>query len=571
MENMNVSITASLLILYEDGKIDKLKMRDAKGDIHEEISLPILDYMLSSYSSLDRYLEKAFENHWIPSKQVTLKIVDQENREYPLPFETAYNDIIYKCAESAIYKGQGKYIENGNANQTVSNMEFQDFFQDFISNVLDDGGFHLIEKGYFSSFPVFSLILKEYYTLMQKEDDMYAMARANKLEKNFPSIRIPRSIDDYLRNYDVFRTSISFLETCKVKKQEKGTEKELDFIFESFPEETAFDYAGKRSLCYIIGNNCEPLILKTMPAEELDHFIIDHYANSKEIKREYRNQIENYILEHKDYVTDIRNQLHNSKYSGQLSILAYDKEGKFVRTPESMYLRYPIIYSSAFKSIRSLYCNIDKFRKEAMRLHQNMQNGELKLAVEKTRRQYEKVEEKFCQTIEQLEKENKATKEQLEETVSQIKKIVEDMKELEQMDYQNSLADNNYRRIFSKQASNTVRFVEGTIPKPEYKKILDSWFVTISSRSCTNFDEIRIILRELRKKMDIKSYESPDMSFKTDYKKEEMNSNSSFVEESHELAPEKEESFLSLDEIKEMYGEIPNDDTLRKENIHVHK
>lgn len=579
-------IKASLVVEYADGKSEKLKMKDAKGNVYEEISLATLDYMLSSYSSLERYLELALEANYISSKEATLKIFGNDGNMYPLPFETNYNGIIYKCSESACYKGNGMYIEKGDDVQTVSNMEFQDFFQDFISNILNDVGYQLLNEGYFSNFPNFDVLLKHYYVLSQKEDDMYVAFQTNRMEKDFSSIRNPRTIDDYLRNYNIFRRAVSFNLLCiekrneKIRPKEEVIKKEDDKEFSTekilkpfYEKREASYYARKRSLCYIVGNNCEPLILKTMDADDLDHFIVENYHDPKAIRKEYREQIEAYVYKHKEYVAAIRNQINNHRYSGQLSILAHDSEGRFIRTGEGIYLRYPIIYSNAFSSVKSLYCNIDRFRKEAVKLRKKLDGVETKLAVQTTIAKHERVEESFRKVLEELEQEQKVTKEQLESTISEIKKIVEDMKELEEFDYNRSLENSNYKRFFSKQVSNTVRFVEGTIPQPSYKKILDSWLVSISNSSLTDYDQVRIILRELRRKINIREYEFPIIDKPDSYKVDRIDSAHIIepVSPNDEDIVEKEEAFLSEDELIQMYGEIPSDEILRKENIRVYR
>ncbi len=574
------SVMASLVIEYKDGQKGKLKMMDSKGIIHEEISLAVLDYMLSSHSSLERYLEVARASNWIQSTDVTLKIVDTTGEEYPLPFSTKYNEIIYKCSESAVYKGKGKYIEKSDDIQAVSNMEFQDFFQDFTSNILDDEGNILLKQGYFASFSEFETLLKEYCALREKEDDMYAASQANRLEKDIFSNRTPRTIDDYLRIYPIFRKSISFIEKCVEKRNTKKEERvkktkgkkimQAQMKNPNLKREASY-YANKRSLCYLIGNNCEPLILKTMTPFELDHYIMDNYKEPREIRREYRSRIEEYILSHKEYVKEIRSRIQNPNYSGQLTILEHDQDGYFRRLGDNTYLRYPIIYSSTFKSVRNLYCNIDKFRHEAFEMRKNLKALENKIAYEKTKHEYGEIEANFQRVIANLEGEKGLTKEKLENAMTEIKTIMSDMQELEQLDYQESVSNIKHKRVFSKHESNLVRYAKGPIPKPEYKKVLDEWARSLK-QSSTDYDNVRFILRHLRKKEE-KNYEFPVLDQPDVYRLDQMNKSHILpVSSEEESVVEKEESFLSLEELEQMYGDnIPDDETLRKGNIHVHK
>ena len=129
-------ILASLIVYDETGKETKMQIRNQSGTIKDTIDLAMLDYLLASYSSLENYLEAAVRNGWISSKNVTLKIVGTDGTIYPLPFETVYNDIIFKASECAMARGNALYIENGTGNRMVDSSEFSVFFKDFLDSVL---------------------------------------------------------------------------------------------------------------------------------------------------------------------------------------------------------------------------------------------------------------------------------------------------------------------------------------------------------------------------------------------------------------------------------------------------
>ena len=318
-------ILASLIVYDENGKETKMQIRNQSGTISDMIDLAMLDYLLASYDSLERYLEVAVSNAWLSSKKVTLKIVGADGTIYPLPFETVYNNIIFKASECAMARGNSLYIENGNGNRMVDSSEFSVFFKDFLDSLLSEEGFELIQNDYFKDYPAFHSLIKKYYDLSQKEDDMFAQTEANRLEKSsfagqeIANPKSPTTINDFLRYYPIFRRAISFNIKClqnrnrriidENKKKEKLQKKEDKF------------YKQKRSLCYLIGNNCAPLILKTMSAYELDEYIRNHYTSPKEIREENKELIESYIASHGDYIEKIRSLVSDTNYNGQLTIL----------------------------------------------------------------------------------------------------------------------------------------------------------------------------------------------------------------------------------------------------------
>ncbi len=554
------STKVSLLVIYENGDEAKLKIKDVNGQICDTIDLAVLDYMLASYGSMERYLEEAFKNQWIGSKNVVLRIIGQDGVIYPLPFTTKYNDIIFKASEAAIARGNKIYIEKGEENRTVSSSEFHEFFNLFLMNALSDEGWNLIQNDYFKKYPAFSALLEEYHDLSSKEDNIYTQARANQLEKYFSlgndisSPRNPKTIDDFLRNYSIFRRAVSFNIKCLSDKNimmrhEMENRKETQ-------KQEGNQNGCIRSLCYIIGNNCAPLVLKTMEAVELDDYIMDHYEDAGQIRKENKEMIESYILSHKDYVAQIRKLIHDANYSGQLTILEHSPNGSFRRISNGKYLRLPLLFTKTFKNIRNLYCNVDKFRSQARKKRKELQQLDERISAEKAKYAYQQLEENLKKALEELQEEKKVTQKELDQVLSNIKRIVEDMKNLVQQDDIASKKP-NYHRLFSEHIAREVRFAKATRIGSNYKRTLDEWAAAIEN-SPYRYDNLRSILRYLRKKEPIFS---------------STNKKVSKIEESPvEGTIKEEESFLTLEELNAMYnGELPSQKELERKNIHVQK
>ena len=503
---MKEIIKASLVIVDENGNSQKLKMRNSKGVLCEEIALPILDYMLSSYNNLERYFEEALKNKWITSSNVEVKIISEDGIEYDLPFGK-HVETIFRCSESAAFRGGIRYIEKGNGPQMVSYKEFEEFFNEFLFNVLSEEGINLVKKDYFEKYKEFSNTLKKYQQLNEKEDDMYANSRSNSLEKGFSSCRNPKTIEDYLRDYSIFRDSLAFIRECeKERKKEKKVTKKIkgakivDKKKTLDQKKPAQYYANKRSLCYIIGNNSVPLILMTTTSNELDDYIIENFKDAKEIKRKYKEQIETYILENREYVTKIREQINNNKYSGQLAILEHNDKGVFRRLSNGQYLRFPVIYTSTFKGVRKLYCNIERLKKQFDDLNKSIRRKENEILVEEARLNYLNLQDKLVEVVGKLEAQKQITVDEKQKTLEEIQKIITDMQELEKHDYENFGGDNSLMpRIFSKHVSNEIRFVSATSIPKSYKIALDEWAKSLIE-SDYKYDHIRFILRHLRKK-----------------------------------------------------------------------
>lgn len=511
----NLLPMVSLVIIDEAGNEQKLKMKSTKGEIIDAVALPILDYMLSSYRDLDRYLEAALQNHWFNSSNVTVKIVGTDDKEYALPFENKNTELIFRCSESASYRGKNCYIEKGDAPKQVSNQEFEGFFNEFISNVLDDVGYELISQGFFEKWDGFTTLLNEYHSLNEKEDDMYASSRANALEKSFYFSKTPATIEDYLRHYAIFREALFFNQQCQIlrnerRKIEEEKRKEQKIQGKKIAPKTkekvklvekheASYFAEKRSLCYIIGNNCEPLILETLLPDELDDFITEHFNNAKEVRREYQEKIKAYILKHKAYVQEIRELIQNEQYSGQVAILAHQEDGGFIRLSDGTYLRYPVVYSKTFKQVKDLYCNIDRFRKQYTEISKKDRILTDRIGVKRAEKNCSPLVDKLTEVIEQLEEDKRITKEELTTVLGKINTIISDMQDLEEADYKRSADNLKYGRIFSPHISKSVRFVSATAIKPSYKMHLDEWARQLQD-SPYRYDEIRFIMRHLRKK-----------------------------------------------------------------------
>lgn len=583
MEVLKKVPVVNLVIEHADGTKENIKFRNQSGDLQDEIELSILDYMISSYRDLEHYLEKALSSHWFDSKDSTVKIVGKDGREYPLPFENNNRDVIFRCSESAIYGGGKYYITKGDKPHEVSNQEFLDFFTEFLSNVLSDEGIELINKGYFSN-DTFNQLLIRYYNYKEKDDDIYAQMNAASLEKGFTvSKNSPISIEDYLRYYLLFREGISFNIECKVKRNKKEVEEEKIRREEKKSEDikpskvayfvkqsSSDDFALKRSLCFIIGNNCEPLILKTDNPEELDDYIVDNYKSSKEIRRAFKDEITAYVYAHKEYVKQIRELIHNSSYSGQVAILAHDSEGNFIRTSDGAYYRYPVIYSTTFKNVRKLYCNIERFKRQYKEEKKNFERLENEELVAKSRLAYNDLEEGLKEAIAQLEEAKKISKASLQELNQKITGIIETMKDLEQADYNATLENARRNRIFSRRIANIIGFARFTTIDKRYKGALDDWAKQIVD-SPYRYDYIRFIMRELRKKNNfvledkdnVNKLDDADQSRLNVYNTMHIKSDDDIDYDRHE-----HESFLYEDEYKEMYEDgVPKD--VDTSSIHV--
>lgn len=509
---MNEIIMVSLVIQDEKNNCVKLKMKDSYGQICEEVALPVLDYMLSSYKSLDRYFEEALKNNWITSSNVTVKIISNDGKEYALPFDKNV-ETIYRCSEAAIFRGGKVFIEKGNEPKMVSAQEFEGFFNEFLYSVLSEAGKYLVEHGYFEKYSTFESTLKEYQSLNEKEDDIYAESRANTLEKGFSSCRNPKTIEDYLRNYSIFRDSLEFIRECKnLKLEQKKEEKNKkvkgqvvpDRKRELFKKREASYYVGKRSLCYIIGNNAAPLILETDTPSKLDDFVRENFKDAKDVKKRYKEQIVEYIKMNKDYVIQIRNTIHNENYNGQLAILEYNEDGTFKRLSGGQYFRLPVIYTSTFNRINKLYCNIDTLKRQYMQLGHEERKLQNQILVEKARHQYLGLQNQLVEVVNKLEEEQKITTQERQKTLEEMKQIISDMQELEKEDYLFEKSGFKTRpRMFAPHISDEVRYVRAEAIPKSYKIALDEWAKQIQT-SDYKYDHIRFIMRHLRKKNNFK-------------------------------------------------------------------
>jgi len=501
---MTKTIMASLIIEDSKGNSQKLQMRNSKGEVCDTVALPILDYMLSSYQSLERYFEEALKNNWISSADVTVKIVSTEGKEYQLPFGKNV-ETIFRCSESATFKGGIHYIEKGNQPQMVSVQEFEEFFNEFLYTVLSDIGLE-ISKDYFKEYSEFNSIIKKYQSLSQKEDDMYAASEANALEKGFSSCRNPKTIEDYLRDYSIFREALEFIHSCQMEKNKKieenaqSVEKEEVTKTELNEKHEASYYANKRSLCYIIGNNAAPLILMTSTPKELDDYIVSNFNNAKDVRRAYKEKIVEYIKQHKDYVLEIRNSIGNDNYNGQLAILEYTDFGTFKRLSGGQYFRIPVIYTSTFKNINKLYCNINALRRQYQDLSKEIRRTENEIRVKQAEIEYVGLQDQLAQAVTELEEKQRITNEEKQKTLHEIQTIISDMKDLEETDYKLTKDGCPTRpRMFSKHVVKEIHHVEATCVPRTYKIALDEWARAIRE-SDYKYDHIRFILRYLRKK-----------------------------------------------------------------------
>ncbi len=568
MENLSDVPVVSLILEHNDGTSEKIKFRNSSGELQDEIELSILDYMLSGYGDLEHYLDKDLSSHWLKSKDDKIKIVGKDGTIYPLPFENNNRDVIFRCSESAIFKGGKYYILKGDKPREVSNQEFLDFFTEFLTNVLSDEGIELIDENYFSS-KSFNNLLNRYFELKQKDDDIYAQMNAASLEKGYTVSReTPSTIEDYLRFYPIFREAISFNLECKNKRNEKEVEAERIRREEKQKEESvkddSNDYSLKRSLCFIIGNNCEPLILKTALSEDLDDFIVENYKNSKDIRRAFKDQITEYVLAHKEYVKQIRSLIQNENYSGQVTILAHDLEGNFIKTADGAYYRYPVVYSKTFEHVRKLFCNIDRFKRQYQKEKKNYDSLRLQQLVNKSRIEYGDLEKDLKESVAKLEEDKKLSSENLKELNTKITNIIETMKDLEQADYNESLENENKPRLFSKRVANIIGFARIHTFDKTYKIALDDWARHIVD-SPYRYDYIRFIMRELRKKNNF-VLEDKETINKLDTP---TNPNDTFYVSSHDDEDHEQESFLYDDEYKEMYGEEDAPKGVTKSSIHL--
>ena len=559
-------ILASLIVYDETGKETKMQIRNQSGTIKDTIDLAMLDYLLASYSSLENYLEAAVRNGWISSKNVTLKIVGTDGTIYPLPFETVYNDIIFKASECAMARGNSLYIENGTGNRMVDSSEFSVFFKDFLDSVLSEEGFTLVKNDYFKDYPTFHSLIKKYHDLLQKEDDMFAQAEANQLEKKsfagkeISNPKTPTTINDFLRYYPIFRRAISFNIKCLQNRNHKILEENRKQ--EKWKNKENKSYEQKRSLCYLIGNNCAPLILRTMPAYALDTYIRNHYTDPKEIREENKELIESYIASHMDYIKKIRSLVSDPSYSGQLTILEHNMDGTFRRLPNGSYLRYPILYTKVFERVRNLYCNIDKFRLEAQRSRDRLKRIDERIHSTRAQMVYDELEEKLRTVLSDLEKEKRITTENRKQTMISLQRIVYDMQKLEKEDRVEVQNNPSHHRLFSEHASRIIRFIKASSIHKREVVAIDEWGEAMES-SPYYYDSVRFILRTLRYKQKGKKQKNV-VSTQTDCM---------HIEKPKEEVIEKDpESILYPSELAQMYGnDIPKEEELEKRGIHVSK
>ena len=566
-------VFASLIVCDEFGREIKMQIRNQSGTVSDTIDLAMLDYTLANYGSLDRYLEVAENNLWIPSRKVTLKLVGTDGTIYPLPFETAYNDIIFKASECAMARGNRVYIENGSGNQMVDSNEFSVFFNDFLGSVLSKEGFELINSNYFKNYPAFNDLIKRYYQLSQKEDDMFAQAEAHRLEKNsFAGKEVsnpqnPVSINDFLRNYPIFRRAISFNIKCLEKRNSKIMRDANEKTVMSENKDSKI-YEKQRSLCYLIGNNCAPLILKTMTASSLDKYTIEHYETPLDIKAENKELIEAYVNKHLAYVEHVRKVTSDSKYSGQLTILEHNEDGTFRRLPDGMYLRYPIIYTSLFEQVQDLYCNLARFRKEVRQTTGELKTLKQQIQATKVQAVYEDLEVKLKDALSELEEKKQITEKSRNETLESLKQIISDMQKLDREDKVEAKKNSNHHRLFSEHVSREIHYLKARkISTYQVKTINDVWEKEMKN-SPYFYDQIRFILRTLRYKVrhNAKKVENTidnaSTSENTPIQKKANPTEPTIVREP--------ESILYPDELEKMYGlDVPSNEVLAKKGIYV--
>lgn len=573
MDIIMVSLIIENNLTHEQKKV---QMKNSDGKIQEEVSLPVLDYMLSLHKDVDSFLKRALEERWITSEDFCVKIVDTKGNEYALPFE--HNDLIYKCSEAAIYRGGQRFIIKSEKNRSVDDSEFHDFLNEFLSNVLDDEGYYLVEHGYFSEAVPFQNLLKRYYDLKTDEDHIYNNANASRLEKGFASCRMPVTIDDYLRDYSIFRLAVKFNDECKKRRNEKkvskakATQLKGQDLKPRIEKHKATYYQGKRSLCYVIGNGCEPLILKTDTPDALDQYVVDNFDTAREVRRAYKDEISNYILEHKEYVQQIRDLIQNNSYSGQVTILSHTDDGGFSRLPNGAYFRYPVVYSATFKKIKNLYCNIDRLKKQYQKLEKEYNTKDTAIAAEKAQALYSNLEENITDVLNKLETEKRVSKEELEAVMGEIKKIITDMQDLEEADYHESLEQTKYVRMFSPSISKEVRFVKAEAVPRSYKIKLDEWAKQIAD-SPYRYDHVRFIMRHLRKKNDVRlevGKEIPLNDIPNPFQIQTIDQKIVEVEETEEV--DEREEFFHPSELEQLYPDNESEPFNFKEgNIHVHK
>lgn len=537
------NISVSLMITDYNGT-RALPFLTPNGETCYETSLAILDYILSSRGSLDSFKS----NLKLGNREAKFEIVDKEGNTYPLPYELD-NNLIFKASEAALYRGNRIYIERGEKVQMVSDTEFELFKREFLDNILNDEGRSLIQNGYFSEYPDFVTKLNDYYELTMK-DDMFSSSAAAAIEKSYAFSREPITIDDYLRIYPIFRESLSFNKECL----ELRNEKKLDETNEN-----------KRSLCYVIGNNCQPLVLKTKEKQELDDYIIEHYTSSKDIKREFEVQIKEYVMNNKEYVQKIRDLIKNQKYSGQVTILEYEKDGSFKRINDGKYLRYPVIYSKAFKDVKKLYCNIDAFRKQYEKSLKEETKLEYEGLVMKAKSDYGVLEGDLKTLMNELEQKKVQTQKEKIESLNKMKEIISTMQQLEEEDY---IKNTGGHRIFSTKISREVKYARAMCIRSKFKKDLDEWAKELTA-SPYKYDNIRFIMRFLRMKNDYTLEKD-----RVDFEETVFISRTPINEEVANAEDEKEEhqeTWYSEEELKEMYDDGVPYSKLDEENIHVLK
>lgn len=587
MEELKNVPMVSLVVTKSNGTKEKVKFKNSLGDLQDEVELSVLDYMLTIYRDLDSFFQRGLANRWFDSTTCDVEIIGKDGRIYPLPYENGNRDIIFRASESAVNKGALSYITKGDKPNEVSNQELMDFFNNFLTNVLSDDGIMLIRSNYFTV-PSFNELLISYYELRQKEDDPYSQMNAASLEKSYSVSKAPSTIEDYIRYYKLFRECVSFDKVCKLKKELdrideigeviKAPEIEESKISYEVKKEEPAKFESKRSLCFIIGNNCEPLILETMEATSLDDYIVDSFDSAKDVRRKFKDEITAYVYAHKDYVTSIRESIHNSSYTGQVAILEHDEDGKFKRTEEGMYFRYPVIYSDTFKHVKKLYCNIEKFRKafkeasheSAKANNEYLVSRSLDLAGLK----------QDALELKQKEEMARIKGEDLTLIKGQMDEIITRMRELEKADYALSANDPTRERVFSPYVSRVIFKSANGITSPEYKKALDEWAKTMSG-SDKDYDAIRFIMRELRFKQD-RTLEQEETIYILDEPEEktstydsmhlEQQEESEFVvDNSMTIDDSQKDEYLYPEEYAEMYGDGLPPEEVDPSSIHVMK
>lgn len=562
------NIMVSLVTENQKHEIKKIQMKDSHGQVQESVSLALCDYMLSTFKDLASFFEWATENKCIPSKDVTLKIIGEDGKEYPLPFEN--RDLVFRCSEASCFRGEQKYIVKGEENRMVSEAEFHDFFNEFLGNVISNEGHTVLVNGHFHSEPRFAEILENYHSKSQVEDDIWVSSELRRMEKSkFISYQNPKTIEDYLRIYPIFRDALSFNQKCDELRKQAISKEEKETTIPSIQQHDASYYRQKRSLCFVIGNGCEPLVLETDDPEKLDDYISENFASAKEVRRKYKDLIMDYILKNKEYVIKIRNQINNPSYNGQVTILSHDHDGGFTRLSDGAYMRYPVVYSKTFKDVRKLYVNIDKFKKNYNRLKSEEVRLDNQIISAKARSAYEELEHEMRETVQKLEEEKGVTKQELESVMNQIQTIISDMQDLEQTDYNESLHRSDEHRLFSPYISRMISFTNATNMPTGYKRKLDEWAKQLVN-SPYRYDDVRFIMRFLRRKKSdmIENGEDVFIPFPDTVDAATIRSiNSTYVIPTQE--EEQEESILHPEELKEMYPEgVPAD--IEKGNIHVH-